>query len=115
MSKQLTITDPNTEQTYTLEFNRKSVLRALNSGFEPTKMAEGDFESVLMIPVLFNCAFDMHHGRMSEEDTDAIYALIPNKEDLIGALAEMFADPINALTEDPKGAKSKNFKWKKTW
>ena len=45
----------------------------------------------------------------------AIYDMVPNKEDLIGALAELFADPINKLTEDPKGAKSKNFKWKKTW
>lgn len=115
MSKQLTITDPNTEQVYTLEYNRKSVVRAIKGGFDPQKMAEGDIESVLMIPVLFNCAFDMHHGQMSEADTDAIYDKMADKEELIAALAELFAEPINALTEAPKGAKSKNFKWKKTW
>lgn len=115
MSKQLTITDPNTEQVYTLEFNRKSVLRAVKGGFDPDKMSEGDIDAVLMIPFLFNCAFDMHHGIMKEEDTDAIYNMIANKTDLIEALVEIFAAPINALTEDPKGAKSKNFKWKKTW
>jgi len=115
MGKQLTITDPNSEQTYTLEFNRKSALRALKAGFDPVKLTGGDLETALMLPVLFNCAFDMHHGKMSEEETDAIYDMIPNKEDLIGALAELFADPINKLTDEPKGAKSKNFKWKKTW
>lgn len=115
MSKQLKITDPNTEQVYTLEFNRKSVLRAVKAGFDPNKMSDGDIETALMIPVLFNCAFDMHHGKMDEKDTDAIYEMIPEKTDLIEALAELFAEPISALTEDPKGAKSKNFKWKKTW
>lgn len=115
MGKQLTITDPNSEQVYTLEFNRKSVIRALKSGFNPNELADGDLEAVLMIPTLFHCAFDMHHKGISEEETEAIYEMIPNKEDLIEALAELFADPINKLTEDPKGAKSKNFKWKKTW
>lgn len=114
MGKQLIITDPNSNQDYTLEFNRKSALRALKAGFNPNKM-DGELEAALMLPVLFNCAFDMHHGKMSEEETDAIYDMIPNKEDLIGALSEIFADPIDKLVEDPKGAKSKNFKWKKTW
>lgn len=115
MGKQLTITDPNSEQVYTLEYNRKSVLRAIRGGFDPNKLADGDIEAALMIPVLFNCAFDMHHGQMAEKDTDAIYDMIPDKTGLIEALAELFAAPISALTEDPKGAKSKNFKWKKTW
>ena len=115
MGKQLTITDPISNQEYTLEFNRKSALRAMKEGFNPGKMEGGELEAALMIPVLFNCAFDMHHGKMSEEETDAIYEMIANKEDLIGALSELFADPIDKLIEDPKGAKSKNFKWKKTW
>lgn len=115
MGKQLTITDPNSEQVYTLEFNRKSVLKAMKNGFDPTKLADGELEAVLMIPTLFHYAFDMHHKGISEEETDAIYDMIPDKEGLIEALAELFADPINKLTEDPKGAKSKNFKWKKTW
>lgn len=115
MSKQLTITDPNTEQVYTLEFNRKAILRALEEGLDPEAMAKGGLEAVLMIPILFNCAFDMHHGKMDEKDTDAIYEMVPDKGGLAEALAEMFAEPIDALANDPKGAKSKNFKWKKTW
>ena len=115
MGKQLKITDPISEQEYTLEFNRKSVLRALKAGFDPNKMAEGEIETAMMIPTLFNCAFDMHHGKMDEKETDAIYDMIPDKADMIAALAELFADPIEKLTADPKGAKSKNFKWKKTW
>jgi hypothetical protein len=113
--KQLNITDPNSEKVYTLEFNRKSVLRAVKAGFDPNKMSEGDIETALMIPMLFNCAFDMHHGKMPEEETDAIYEMIPDKGKLIEALAELFAEPIEAVMSDPKGAKSKNFKWKKTW
>lgn len=115
MGKQLQITDPNSEKVYTLEFNRKSVLRALKAGVDPNAMASGDIAAALMIPTLFNCAFDMHHKGISEEETDAIYEMIPDKTGLLDALAEVFADPINKLTEDPKGAKSKNFKWKKTW
>lgn len=115
MSKQLIITDPNTQKDYTLEFNRASVLRALHAGFDPYKMADGDIEMMMLIPVLFNCAFDMHHGKMSEEDTDAIYKMVPNKNELIEALAELFASPIEVLSAEPDGAKSKNFKWKKTW
>ena len=115
MSKQLKIKDPNSEQEYTLEFNRKTVREALNDGFDLDKMAEGDYGQMLMFPKLFNRAFEMHHGKMSEEETDAIYELLPNKTDFMGALSELFAEPINSLVEDPKGAKSKNFKWKKTW
>ena len=115
MGKQLTITDPNSEQVYTLEFNRKTALKALRAGFNPNDMEGGELEAALMIPMLFHYAFEMHHEGIPEEETDAIYDMVPNKEDLIGALAELFADPINKLTEDPKGAKSKNFKWKKTW
>ena len=115
MSKQLKITDPISGQEYTLEFNRKSVARAVEAGFDPVNLSEGDIRSALMIPTLFNCAFDMHHGKMDEKETDAIYEMIPDKTGLIEALAELFAEPINALMEDPKGAKSKNFKWKKTW
>jgi len=115
MSKQLKITDPISNQEYTLEFNRKSALRALHAGFDPMKMTEDSLETMFMLPVLFNCAFDMHHPGMEEKETDAIYEQIPNKEDLIEALGELFAEPINKLIEEPKGAKSKNFKWKKTW
>lgn len=115
MGKSLTITDPNSEQVYTLEFNRRSVQKALDLGVDPDGMARGDLKAALMIPVLFNCAFEMHHKGISEEETDAIYEMIPDKTGLLDALAEAFADPINKLTADPKGAKSKNFKWKKTW
>lgn len=115
MSKQLKIKDPISEQEYTLEYNKKSALRALKMGFNPMKLNEDDLETMFMIPTLFNCAFDMHHPGTSEEETDAIYEMVPDKAGLIEALAELFAEPINKLLEDPKGAKSKNFKWKKTW
>lgn len=115
MSKQLKIKDPISEQEYTLEFNRKSILRAIDRGFDPSKLEDGDIKTMMMLPELFNCAFDMHHGKMDDKDTDAIYEMIPNKEEFIGVLAELFADPIEKLFNDPKGAKSKNFKWKKTW
>lgn len=115
MGKQIQLTDPNSEKVYTLEFNRKSAQRALKAGVDPNAMANGDLDAALMIPTLFHCAFDMHHKGIAEEETDAIYEMMPNKADLIDALAEIFADPINKLVEDPKGAKSKNFKWKKTW
>lgn len=116
MGKQITITDPISEKEYTLEYNRKSAKAALRDGFDPDMMTEGnEVEAMLMIPILFNHAFDMHHSEVEEKEKDAIYEMIPNKLDMIGALAELFADPIDKLTADPKGAKSKNFKWKKTW
>lgn len=112
MGKQLKLTDPNSNQEYILEFNRKTARKALHEGFDPDA---SDIEAIFMIPVLFNNAFEMHHPNLSEKEKDAIYEMIPDKTDLIAALGELFADPIEKLTADPKGAKSKNFKWKKTW
>ena len=112
MGKQLTITDPISGQEYTLEFNRKTAKKALKEGFNPDA---DDLEAVFMIPILFNNAFEMHHPDLDEKEKDAIYEMLPDKNGLIGALGELFADPIEKLTADPKGAKSKNFKWKKTW
>lgn len=113
MGKQLKLTDPNSNQEYTLEFSRKTAKKALREGFDPN--SEDDLEAIFMIPILFSNAFEMHHPNLSEEEKDAIYEMILDKTGLIEALGELFADPIEKLTADPKGAKSKNFKWKKTW
>ena len=115
MNKQLIITDPISNQEYTLQYNRDTIAKALNAGLKPDVMEEGGVEAALMVPILFNYAFEMHHPGLEEKEKDAIYNMLPNKSDLIGDLAELFADPIDQLTADPKGAKSKNFKWKKTW
>ena len=112
MGKQLTLTDPNSGQEYTLEYNRRTAKKALDEGFDPET---NDVNAIFMIPILFNNAFEMHHPGMDEKEKDAIYEMLPDKDDLIVALGELFADPIEKLTADPKGAKSKNFKWKKTW
>ena len=52
---------------------------------------------------------------MKQETIDKIYAAMPNKEDLIGKLAEMYNEPIIALMEEPDNKAGKNVEWTTNW
>ena len=52
---------------------------------------------------------------MKQETIDKIYAAMPNKEDLIGKLAEMYNEPIIALMEEPDNKVGKNVEWTTNW
>ena len=93
MAKQLTINDPTTGVTYTLEYTRKTLL-----------------------PALFAGAFLAHHRFVKRDVIDSIYARMNHKDELIAALVEMYNDSLLSLLDEPEQEGNEgNLSWKTGW
>jgi hypothetical protein len=110
MGKQLKFTYK--EKEYTLEFNRRSIVEMEAKGFVA---ADVEQKPMTILPALFQGAFQMHHKFIKKELVDEIYSHMTNKEDLISKLAEMYAEPIQALVEDPDEGDVGNVSWTANW
>jgi hypothetical protein len=90
------ITDPDSGHEYTLEFSRKSVVRAEQAGLDVQKLESA---SMTMIPLLFWGAFLMHHPHMTREQTDKILfdGLGGLNEDEMAYLGKLYAAPFQTL------------------
>ena len=66
---------------------------------------------VSTLPILFAGSFLAHHRWVKQDVIDKIFAEIPNKEDFMGKLVEMYAEPIESLFDEPKGETEKNAQW----
>lgn len=102
------IDDPDTGETYTLEFDRESVKFAESRGISIQMVT--DFP-MTYVPELFWCAFRMHHkSRISRERAEKILfdGLGGLEDGAIERLGRLFAKPYDdlVLTE----AKRKNAK-----
>ena len=95
------ITDPDEGREYTLEFNRKSVVKTEQAGLNINAL---DSMSMTMIPLLFWGAFQMHHPYMTQEKTDEILfdKLGGLNKDELAQLGQLFAVTYQTLiaTED---------------
>lgn len=109
MAKTLTITANDVE--YTLEFTRKTVSILEKQGFVLSDIAE---KPMTTLPELFAGAFLAHHRYVKREVIDSIYDSMPNKEDLIKRLAEMYNEPIEALIAEPEESEG-NVSWGTNW
>ena len=67
--KPMVITDPENSKEYALEFNRKSVSKTEQAGFNINLI---DTQSMTMIPLMFWGAFQMHHPYMTKDQTDCM-------------------------------------------
>ena len=67
--KPMTITDPDTNETYTLEFNRDSVRFAEQQGFKIGELT--DFPAT-NIPTLFYLAFRKNHKQVSRAKAEEL-------------------------------------------
>ena len=101
MAKQLKFRYQDKE--YNLEFTRKTVAEMERKGFIAAEVSEKPMST---LPELFRGAFLAHHRYIKPEIIDKM----TNKEDLIGKLAEMYAEPILSLVEEPEEAEG-NLKW----
>lgn len=110
MSKQISFEYKGTN--YTLEFNRKTVQAMERDGFI---VQEIESKPMTALPMLFAGAFRMHHRFIKRELIDEIYDAMPNKDDLIGKLAEMYNEPLVALLNEPEEGSEKKVEWKATW
>lgn len=103
------ISNPETGEKYTLEFNRESVKYAEQQGFNIDDIANGKMMSG--VGDLFFYAFRMHHRGIRRDKVDAILfdGMGGITEEMMGRLAELYAEPYNALIQDEDGRK--NSKW----
>lgn len=94
--KPMVITDPESGHEYTLEFSRKSVVKAEGAGLDINAL---DSKSMTMIPLLFWGAFLMHHPYMTKDQTDKILfdGLGGLSEDEMGYLGKLYAEPFQSL------------------
>ena len=109
MSKQITFEFEG--KNYTLEFTRKSIETMERQGFNVNDISE---KPMTTLPALFAGAFLAHHKWVKKDVIDEIYDSLPNKQDLISKLAEMYNEPIEALFEEPKESEG-NVSWEASW
>lgn len=113
MVKQLTINDPVSGVTYTLEFTRKTIELMEKNGFVAADMER---KPMTLLPALFAGAFLAHHRFVKRDVIDAIYAKLNRKDELIGALVEMYNEPLMALLDEPEQENDEgNLSWKAGW
>ena len=109
MSKQLNFEYKGTK--YSLEFTRRTVEQMEREGFVADDLKT---KPMTMLPTLFAGAFKAHHKFVKPDVIDEIYSKMTNKTDLIGKLAEMYAEPIMALIDEPVES-SENLTWTQSW
>ena len=80
---------------YTLEFNRKTVKRMEEAGF-----VIDTNKPMTMITDLFRGAFQMHHRRIDNALVEEIWAAQKKKDDLLGVLVEMYAEPLTTMLDE---------------
>ena len=107
--KPIIITDNETQDEYTLEFNRESVRFAESRGFNIDDLPK---YPMTKIPEIFFYAFRMHHKTISREKTDKILfeKLGGIPDGMLERLAELYAAPFEALAILDEGEEGKNSK-----
>lgn len=114
MAKQLTINDPISGVTYTLEYTRKTVEMMEKNGFIAEDVQR---KPMSMLPALFAGAFLAHHRFVKRDVIDSIYNRMNHKDELITALVEMYNEPLISLFDEPEqdDDETKNLSWKTGW
>ena len=95
MSKQICFEHEG--KSYTLEYTLRTAGQANEDGFVLDQLGD---KPALMIPKLVYWAFVRHHKNITRKQTEDIYGWIKNKSKFIAALAEMYAEAVNALIDD---------------
>lgn len=92
-------------ETYTLEFNRKTVSEAENAGL---KLGDASDRLMNVVPELFYFAFRMHHPNMKRSQTDKILFddLGGLTEAQLERLIDLFGAPYSTLMNEGKTEKN---------
>ncbi len=99
------------EKEYTLAFTRDAVTKCEKMGFI---LKELDEKLATQTKLLFKGAFLVHHRFVQEQTINEIFDNLENKDDVIGALVEMYQDTLLTMisnTDENPG----NIKWEKNW
>lgn len=98
---------------YRLEFTRKSIERMERNGFVASDLTD---KPMTTLPALFAGAFIANHPFIKKETVDKIYDNMKNKGGLIGKLAEMYREPLEALFDDDADEDDgKKIQWEANW
>ena len=110
MAKQICFTYEGKD--YTLEFTRRTIKRMEDEGFIASEI---DIKPMTTLPALFAGAFKAHHAFVKPDVIDKIYKGMPNKDQLIQKLSEMYNEPIMSLMDEPDEDASGKVDWVSSW
>ena len=85
------------DKTYSLKYTRESVKQMESTGFNINELEK---KPMTMIPAMFYGAFLALNRGVKRDLVDEIWKEIPNKNDMINALAEMYAETVTSLIDD---------------
>lgn len=85
-------------QEYLLTFTRATAQEAEQAGFNLNEIGS---KPATMIPLLFYHAFRACHRGVRRRDADRIYQALRDKEGLLTALVELYAETVGTLMEEP--------------
>ena len=94
-------------KSYELGFTRNSIVAMERQGFNIEEISS---KPMTMIPMFWQGAFAAYNKNIKRALMDEIYDNIRDKEGLIAALCDMYAEAINALTDEPEEDKG-NATW----
>lgn len=97
---------------YTLEFTRRSIEIMERQGFNVNDIGD---KPMTTLPALFAGAFLANHRWVKREVIDEIYEQMPNKEELLQKLAEMYNEPLEALMKEPDENEGNVVNWEASW
>lgn len=94
--KPIVIKDPAENREYTLEYNRRTIAKTEQAGFDVQKL---ESSPMAMIPIMFWGAFLWHHPQITREQTDKILfeGLGGLGEKEIEHLGKLYAEPFKTL------------------
>ena len=101
--KPMVIKDEENGKEYTLEYSRKTVVKAEQAGLVVDLI---ESKLMTMTPILFWGAFLMHHPYMTREQTDKILfeGLGGLKGEEMERLVELYVAPLESLVSTEDGA-----------
>lgn len=92
---------------YDLGFTRNTVVALERNGFNINEISS---KPMTMLPMFWEGAFAAYNRGIKRSLMDEIYQNICDKQGLIGALTELYAETLNTLTDEPEEAKG-NATW----
>lgn len=93
---------------YELGFTRNSVVMLERNGFNLDELGN---KPMTMLPMFWQGAFAAYNKNVKRSLMDEIYENISDKQGLIAALVELYAETLNTLTDDPDEDKKGNATW----
>lgn len=96
MAERITLTYDN--KKYELGYTRESVKQMENTGFNVREFVSGA-KPLTMNLLLFNGAFLAQNKKVKRKTIEEIYDHLPNKNEVLTALAEMYGDTLESLSD----------------